>query len=71
MSVGLLATRHSPLLAQTRAKILPMSEVQKTETKPDEKQQPVIHRVCITCNNMFRVTADNYEAKHCPNCHKG
>jgi rRNA maturation endonuclease Nob1 len=27
--------------------------------------------VCIGCNNMFEVTLDNYEAKHCPVCHKG
>jgi rRNA maturation endonuclease Nob1 len=30
-----------------------------------------IHRVCIGCNNMFEVTMENYEAKHCPVCHKG
>jgi hypothetical protein len=48
-----------------------MSEAQKTETKPVEKQEPVIHRVCITCNNMFRVPADRYDAKQCSNCHKG
>ncbi len=48
-----------------------MSEAQKTEPKKDPKQGPVIHRVCIQCNNMFVVSADNYEAKQCPNCHKG
>jgi len=54
-----------------------MSEQQKTETPPTEqsaaadKPQPVIHRVCIQCNNMFQVTIDRIEAKHCPNCHKG
>jgi hypothetical protein len=31
----------------------------------------VIHRVCIQCNNMFRVTSDKFDAKQCPNCHKG
>jgi hypothetical protein len=31
----------------------------------------VIHRVCIQCNNMFRVTPDHFDAKQCPNCHKG
>lgn len=46
-----------------------MGEEQKTEAKP-QTQKPVIHRVCITCNNMFRVTPDNYEAKQCPNCRK-
>ena len=42
----------------------------KTETKPDTSTAPVIHRVCVTCNNMFRVTPENYEAKQCPACHK-
>jgi len=32
---------------------------------------PKIHRVCIGCNNMFEVTMENYEAKHCSVCHKG
>lgn len=31
----------------------------------------IIHRVCIQCNNMFRVTPDKFDAKQCPNCHKG
>ena len=36
------------------------------------RQAPrVIHRVCIQCNNMFRVTPDRFDAKQCPNCHKG
>ncbi|HXW55557.1 MAG TPA: hypothetical protein VEJ67_07410 [Candidatus Cybelea sp.] len=37
---------------------------------PSEKAAVKIHRVCIGCNNMFEVTMDNYEAKHCPACHK-
>jgi len=32
---------------------------------------PVIHRVCIQCNNMFRVSPDRFDAKQCPVCHKG
>ncbi len=32
---------------------------------------PVLHRVCIQCNNMFRVTPDKFDAKQCPACHKG
>jgi hypothetical protein len=36
-----------------------------------QESQPVLHRVCIQCNNMFRVTAKNFDAKQCPNCHKG
>jgi hypothetical protein len=34
------------------------------------REGPILHRVCITCNNMFRVTPDHYEAKQCPNCRK-
>ena len=50
-----------------------MSEAQKTETKHEAPagDKPPIHRVCIQCNNMFTVTADRYDAKQCPNCHKG
>lgn len=39
--------------------------------RPGQPDKPVIHRVCIQCNGMFKVTADNYAAKQCPNCHKG
>ena len=42
-----------------------------TETKPGQKPPAKIHRVCIGCNNMFEVTMENYEAKHCSVCHKG
>ena len=48
-----------------------MNQEQKTDHKRETKDAPVIHRVCITCNNMFRVTPENYEAKQCSNCHKG
>ena len=50
-----------------------MSETAETKDKPKQAadDKPKIHRVCIQCNNMFEVTADNYEAKHCPSCHKG
>ena len=48
---------------------------QKTERKPERAAvpagAPAIHRVCIQCNNMFRVTPENFDAKQCPNCHKG
>ena len=39
--------------------------------QPGAVISPVIHRVCIQCNNMFRVTPDRFDAKQCPNCHKG
>jgi len=59
-----------------RAGAKKMSEPQKTEHKPEESHKPpaegrVIHRVCITCNNMFRVTPENIDTKQCSNCHKG
>ena len=43
----------------------------KTHAPPPTAPQQVIHRVCVQCNNMFRVSPENYEAKQCPNCHKG
>lgn len=30
-----------------------------------------LHKVCIQCNGMFRVPPDKFDAKQCPNCHKG
>jgi hypothetical protein len=53
-----------------------MTEAQVTSEKQRPDQPPrdskrVLHRVCIQCNNMFRVTPENFEAKQCPNCHKG
>jgi hypothetical protein len=41
------------------------------EVKPGDPSQPLLHRVCIQCNNMFCVTPDRFDAKQCPNCHKG
>jgi rRNA maturation endonuclease Nob1 len=54
-----------------------MTETQQAPPKADEhaksgdKPGTKIHRVCIGCNQMFEVTMDHYEAKHCPVCHKG
>jgi hypothetical protein len=55
-----------------------MSETQQTAhsehaaaPKPGEKSPVKIHRVCIGCNNMFEVTMDHIDAKHCSACHKG
>lgn len=39
--------------------------------QPGAVVSSVIHRVCIQCNNMFRVTPDKFDAKQCPTCHKG
>ena len=36
-----------------------------------DKPPAKIHRVCIGCNNMFEVTMDHIDAKHCSACHKG
>jgi hypothetical protein len=38
---------------------------------PAPPKGAMIHRVCIQCNNMFSVPADDYEKKNCPACHKG
>jgi hypothetical protein len=40
-------------------------------SKSAEKTPVKIHRVCIGCNNMFEVTMDHIDAKHCSTCHKG
>ncbi|HMD30541.1 MAG TPA: hypothetical protein VKG84_01445 [Candidatus Acidoferrales bacterium] len=48
-----------------------MTETNKSETPTDRKPIKPIHRVCIQCNNMFPVTPDKFDAKQCPNCHKG
>jgi hypothetical protein len=45
------------------------TEGEKNATAPPAS--PVLHRVCIQCNNMFRVTPDKFDAKQCPKCHKG
>ena len=38
---------------------------------PPRDSRTVLHRVCIQCNRMFRVTPDRFDAKQCPDCHKG
>jgi hypothetical protein len=38
---------------------------------PPQGSKRVVHRVCIQCNQMFPVTPENFDAKQCPNCHKG
>jgi len=48
---------HSPA-AKRAPKLAPVSST-------------VLHRVCIQCNNMFRVSPDKFDAKQCPACHKG
>jgi len=52
------------------------SHAPATDPGEDSSQSPkpaegYIHRVCIQCNNVFRVPADKFDAKQCPNCHKG
>jgi hypothetical protein len=51
----------------TDASIPARPEAREKPTPPS----PVLHRVCIQCNNMFRVSPDKFDAKQCPNCHKG
>ncbi len=53
-----------------------MTEAQNASEQPQPGEAPrapkrPLHRVCIQCNNMFRVAAGNLDAKQCPNCHKG
>jgi hypothetical protein len=39
--------------------------------QPTKPHEVFVHRVCIQCNGVFRVPADKFDAKQCPNCHKG
>jgi len=53
-----------------------MDNAAPSTPRPQEKPappaaSPVLHRVCIQCNNMFRVPPEQFDAKQCPNCHKG
>jgi hypothetical protein len=48
-----------------------VSETHKAATEAGGPPPKLIHRVCIQCNNMFTVTPDKFDAKQCPNCHKG
>jgi len=48
-----------------------VSETHKATTQAGSQPPKLIHRVCIQCNNMFTVTPDKFDAKQCPNCHKG
>ncbi len=48
----------------------PLGDLNKP-IQPRAVISPVIHRVCIQCNNMFRVSPDRFDAKQCPICHKG
>jgi hypothetical protein len=57
-----------PPQAQTKS---PAASGHAADPHSSGKSGPKIHRVCIGCNNMFEVTMDNYEAKHCSTCHKG
>jgi len=63
---------------RVRVRIQGMSDTQQSghsqhsgAVKPGEKPPVKIHRVCIGCNNMFEVTMDHVDAKHCSACHKG
>ena len=59
------------------AKISSMNEPTQASPQPNAHGAPargsdrIVHRVCIQCNQMFPVTPDRFDAKQCPNCHKG
>jgi hypothetical protein len=44
---------------------------QDQHAAPASGSKRTLHRVCIQCNNMFVVTPEHFDAKQCPNCHKG
>jgi len=47
------------------------SEAHGHHAPAGKDSKDVLHRVCIQCNHMFRVTPQNFDAKQCPDCHKG
>ena len=61
-----MSTESSPEKAA-----VPPTFVSPKPLQPGAVVSTVIHRVCIQCNNMFRVTPDRFDAKQCPACHKG
>ncbi len=46
-----------------------MDNAQNEHTPDTGKSKTLIHRVCVTCNKMFVVDAEEYEEKQCPECH--
>jgi hypothetical protein len=58
MTAETVSPKTSPPASKGSPKLKPVSST-------------VIHRVCIQCNNMFRVSPDKLDAKQCPACHKG
>jgi hypothetical protein len=60
-------TSEAPTPAHANSPVQPNSQ----DAHSINPAQPLLHRVCIQCNNMFCVTPDHYDAKQCPNCHKG
>ena len=39
-----------------------------SKSAPPPSPPAKIHRVCISCNNMFEVPMDRIGEKHCPVC---
>jgi hypothetical protein len=37
---------------------------------PHDPQKTRIHRVCVTCNNMFETDAAHIDVKYCPTCRR-
>jgi len=64
------ACYYRPMSAET---VSPKTGSSGSKESPKLKpvSSSVLHRVCIQCNNMFQVTADKFDAKQCPACHKG
>jgi len=50
---------------------IPVARQVQDPREPAKSTEVFIHRVCIQCNNVFRVPAERFDAKQCPNCHKG
>ncbi len=46
-----------------------MSETQTEHAEPKKRDEPIIHRVCEACNNMF-ATYPSEKSLRCPKCTK-
>lgn len=45
-------------------------QMPSTDSTGVEIVSPRIHRVCVTCNNMFEVDPAHFESKHCHVCRR-
>ena len=45
-------------------------EIDSRDRHLHDQPAPRIHRVCVTCNNMFETDPGHLDAKYCPVCRR-